>query len=190
MLKLIVGLGNPGIEYQKTRHNVGFWYVEALTRKYKLELSTNGKFFGLTAQLKSAKHDVWLLNPQTYMNLSGKAVAALMGFYKILPAQILVIHDELDFEPGVARLKFGGGNGGHNGLKDIDRVIGNQYWRLRVGIGHPGDKDKVTKFVLNQPPVDELIAINLQLDQVLSISDTLIHGDFAAAQRKIHTSII
>lgn len=187
MIKLIVGLGNPGNEYFDTRHNAGFWFVDALAKKLGANFSLEGKYFGYVARLKVDGEDVWLLKPQTYMNLSGKSVQALAGFFKIKPEEVLVVHDELDFKPGITKLKQGGGNGGHNGLKDIDRVIGKNYWRLRIGIGHPGDAAKVAGFVLNHPTTDELIEIERNIDKALTVSSLLLKGDFANAQKVLHT---
>lgn len=187
MIRLIVGLGNPGHEYADTRHNAGFWYLDALARKYSGSFALEGKYFGYVTRVKVDGDDVWLLKPQTFMNLSGKSVQALATFFKIKPEEVLVVHDELDFKPGTTKLKQGGGNGGHNGLKDIDRVIGKNYWRLRIGIGHPGDAAKVAGFVLNRPTIDERIEIDRNIDKALTISDLLIAGDFAPAQKNLHT---
>ncbi len=186
-VKLIVGLGNPGREYEDTRHNAGFWFVDALARKLKINFTIESKYFGEVAKTKLNDEDLFLLKPQTYMNLSGKSVQALASFFKIAPGQILVVHDELDFKPGIAKLKQGGGNGGHNGLKDIDRVIGKDYWRLRIGIGHPGDSSKVAGYVLNKPMLDESISIHNSIDKSLLVSQLLIDGDFAAAQKILHS---
>jgi PTH1 family peptidyl-tRNA hydrolase len=187
MIKLIVGLGNPGNEYAATRHNAGFWYIDALAQKFALTLRLEGKYFAEVAKAKLFGGDVWLIKPQTFMNLSGKAVSALAGFYKIKPEEILVVHDELDFAPGSAKLKQGGGNGGHNGLKDIDRVIGTNYWRLRVGIGHPGSAAKVPSYVLKKPPVEELTAIEQSITKAVAVSAELIGGELAKAQKILHT---
>lgn len=187
MIKLIIGLGNPGREYEDTRHNAGFWFVDELSRKLGANFNLESKYFGFVAKTKIAGNDIWLLKPQTYMNLSGKSVQSLASFYKILPEEILVAHDELDFKPGTTKLKQGGGNGGHNGLKDIDRVIGKNYWRLRIGIGHPGDAAKVASFVLNRPTVDERVEIDRNIDKALLISTELLSGDFANAQKTLHT---
>lgn len=187
MIKLIVGLGNPGREYAATRHNAGFWLLDELARKLGANFNLEGKYFAEVAKAKVAGTDVWLLKPQTYMNLSGKSVHALANFYKIQPEEVLVVHDELDFTPGTTKLKQGGGNGGHNGLKDIDRLIGKNYWRLRIGIGHPGDASKVAGYVLSKPSQDDLIEIERNIDKVLSISNELIVGDFSSAQKILHT---
>ncbi len=187
MIKLIVGLGNPGREYLDTRHNAGFWLLDCLATKLGVSFSLEGKYHAEVAKLKVGGQDLWLLKPQTYMNLSGKSVQSLASFYKILPEEILVVHDELDFKPGTTKLKQGGGNGGHNGLKDIDRVIGKNYWRVRIGIGHPGDASKVAGYVLNKPSLDDLILIEQNIDKVISVKDALIAADFATAQKITHT---
>lgn len=187
MIKLIVGLGNPGDEYVQTRHNVGFWFLDHLAQKLGTKFVLEGKFFGFLTKVKFPDADLFLLKPQTYMNLSGKSVQAVANFYKIKPEEILVVHDELDFNPGIIKLKQGGGNGGHNGLKDIDRVIGKNYWRLRVGIGHPGAATKVVGYVLNRPSTNELIEIENSIDKALAVRDLFLSGDFANAQKKLHT---
>lgn len=187
MLKLIVGLGNPGRDYQETRHNAGFWFMDGLAQKLKVSFANEGRYFAELSRVKIDDKELYLLKPLTYMNLAGKSVQALAGFYKIEPAQILVVHDELDFKPGTIKLKQGGGNGGHNGLKDIERVIGRNYWRLRIGIGHPGDSNKAAGYVLNKPLLNEQIEIMRSIDRALAISELLIQADFAAAQKILHT---
>ena len=150
-IKLLVGLGNPGDKYEATRHNAGFWWIDQVAASTKSKLALDSKLFGVVGKLNSS-NDVWLLKPTTFMNASGKAVAALGNYYKITPAQILVIHDELDLPPETAKLKKGGGHGGHNGLKDIAAALGTpDFWRLRLGIGHPGDRNEVINFVLKAP---------------------------------------
>jgi len=187
MIRLIVGLGNIGHQYTYTRHNAGFWLVDEIAKHYQVTFKSETKFFAEVARLNIAGDEVFLLKPQTLMNLSGKAVVAFALFYKILPQNILVVHDELDFKPGIARLKFAGGNGGHNGLRDIDRVIGKDYWRLRIGIGRPLDNNKMVGYVLGRPPVAEEIEIRLAIDKVLALVDELISGNFASATKKLHT---
>jgi PTH1 family peptidyl-tRNA hydrolase len=187
MIRLIVGLGNPGAEYETTRHNAGFWFVDEVARTLKVSLVPERSYFGLAARANTPHGPLWLLEPMTYMNLSGKSVAALARFFKIAPAEILVAHDELDLLPGQARLKQGGSHAGHNGLKDIHAQLGSaDYWRLRIGIGHPGVKAEVVDYVLRKPPaaqreeVDKAIALSLQsLDQVLA-------GEMERAMMKIH----
>jgi peptidyl-tRNA hydrolase, PTH1 family len=187
-LKLIAGLGNPGRRHEKDRHNVGFWFVSRLAGAQRVELKTVAKYHGLLGKLVRASGDLWLLQPQTYMNLSGKSVGALARFYKIQPQEILVVHDELDFQPGVAKLKRGGGVAGHNGLKDIAAQLGTQgFWRLRIGIGHPGDKNVVADYVLTSPPAAERESIEAALARCMEISGLLLEGDMEAAMLKLHT---
>ena len=186
-IKLIVGLGNPGREYDSTRHNAGFWFVDLVAKKYQVSLNLESKFFGYVGKFKHAGVDVYLLKPQTFMNLSGKSILALANFYKTLPQEILVAHDELDFEPGVIKLKLGGGVAGHNGLKDTKRVLGADFWRLRIGIGHPGDKNKVVDFVLKNPRLEERIEIDNALDRAITTLDLLLSGEQDKALKQLHT---
>ncbi|MCF8186982.1 MAG: aminoacyl-tRNA hydrolase [Sulfuritalea sp.] len=186
-IKLFVGLGNPGGQYEATRHNAGFWWVDQLALTSKSQLSLDAKFFAISGKL-SPTNDTWLLKPNTFMNASGKAVAALANYYKILPEQILVIHDELDLPAGTVKLKKGGGHGGHNGLKDITAALGTaDFWRLRFGIGHPGDKNEVVNFVLKAPTKDEQTAINECLDKSMNVVPQLLSGDFEQAMLKLHS---
>lgn len=181
--RLIVGLGNPGIEYEDNRHNLGFWFVDRLARQLKITLAPQGKFFGRVAR----SDELWLLQPSTFMNRSGQAVAALARFYKIAPEEILVVHDELDLPPGGIRLKQGGGNGGHNGLKDIQAQMSSpDFWRLRLGIGHPGDRAEVINFVLKAPRREEQDEIDRALDRCLLAWPRLAAGEYAAAQQQLH----
>lgn len=187
-IRLFVGLGNPGPQYEATRHNAGFWWVDEIARAHGARLAVEPKFFGLAGRMKSGAHEAWLLQPTTFMNASGRSVAALARFYKITPAEILVIHDELDLPPGTAKLKKGGGNGGHNGLKDISAHLGTQdYWRLRLGIGHPGDKNAVANFVLHEPGRDEANLIQDTIDQSVTLLPLLLEGNMDAAMLKLHT---
>lgn len=181
--RLIVGLGNPGHEYADNRHNLGFWFIERLAADLKTSLSIQSKFSGLAGRC----HDSWLLMPSTYMNRSGQAVAALAHFYKFAPEEILVVHDELDLPPGSIRLKQGGGNGGHNGLKDIENKLGSaNFWRLRLGIGHPGTRAEVVNYVLKAPRREEQELIDEAINRCLIAWPQLSCGDFPAAQRKLH----
>lgn len=186
-IKLVVGLGNPGQEYARTRHNAGSWLVEKLAAASNSSLNTS-KFFGLHSQVVMAGQSLHLLIPTTFMNLSGKAVAAVANFYKILPEEILVVHDELDLPPGSIRLKKGGGHGGHNGLRDTISALGNnkEFYRLRIGIGHPGQANKVTGYVLGKAPEDEQLCINAALDEVERHLDKIISGNMAAAMNQLH----
>ena len=187
-LRLIVGLGNPGPEYAETRHNAGFWFCERLARELGTSFARESRYHGFVAKARVAGADLWLLMPQTFMNRSGQAVQALAHFYRIEPAEMLVVHDELDIPPGQMRLKFGGGLGGHNGLKDITGHLGTQdYWRLRVGIGHPGDRNDVINYVLKPPRREEREEIDAALDRALLAWPTLAKGEFNAATQKINT---
>ncbi|WP_392565753.1 aminoacyl-tRNA hydrolase [Utexia brackfieldae] len=187
-IKLIVGLANPGAEYAATRHNAGAWYVDLLAQRYNQSLKNEPKFFGYTARINLENRDVRLLVPTTFMNLSGKAVSALASFYQIKPEEILVAHDELDLPPGTVKLKLGGSHGGHNGLKDIASKLGNNpnFYRLRIGIGHPGDKSKVTGFVLGKPPKSEQDLIDAVIDEAVRCTRTLIKEDMNAAMNQLH----
>lgn len=188
-IRLIVGLGNPGREYETTRHNVGFRWVDELARLQNLSFKNETKFHGLTARGQLHGREVLLLKPQTFMNASGRAVGALAQFYKIAPAEILVVHDDLDLPPGVARLKLGGGHGGHNGLKDIIAHLGTRdFWRLRLGIGHPGERAEVVNFVLNDPRKEERALIEQAVQRALEISDLIIAGKQEAAMLKLHSA--
>ncbi|TAK91530.1 MAG: aminoacyl-tRNA hydrolase [Burkholderiaceae bacterium] len=192
-IRLIVGLGNPGPEYETTRHNAGFWLVDALAQLHHATLRMENKFHGTVARLNIKGQEVWLLQPQTYMNRSGQAVAALMRFYKIVPDEILVAHDELDLAPGVAKLKQGGGAAGHNGLKDIIAALGTQdFWRLRIGIGHPrtlGLQQEVVDFVLHRPGSEQQQAIEASLKVCAEIVPALCEGEFARATMQLHTKV-
>lgn len=185
-IRLIVGLGNPGKEYEGTRHNAGFRLVEKFADAKRIALKKEGKYHGLAARDDAS--GAWLLMPTTFMNLSGRSVAALAGFFKIAPAEILVAHDELDFLPGVVKMKLGGGVGGHNGLKDISAQLGtNDYWRLRFGIGHPGDRDLVSDYVLTKPSKLDREAIEETIDKALEILPMAIDGQIEKAMHKLHT---
>jgi PTH1 family peptidyl-tRNA hydrolase len=189
MIKLFVGLGNPGPEYEATRHNAGFWWVDALARDLKLHLSMDKGYHGLVARGSVHGQSIWLLEPQTYMNLSGRSVAALARFYKIAPEEILVVHDELDVVPGQAKLKFGGSHAGHNGLRDIHAQLGTgDYWRLRVGIGHPGVKAEVVNWVLKKPSPDQRELIESCIDRTLKAVPALLAGEMEKATLIVHTS--
>ena len=186
-IHLIAGLGNPGREYADTRHNAGFWFLDAVARKAGASLRLESRFQGLAARVNLHGQEVWLIAPQTYMNISGQAIAALASYYKIAPEEMLVVHDELDLLPGAARLKRGGGPGGHNGLKDIIARLGPDFWRLRIGIGHPGDKNAVADFVLHRPSQPEEILMRDALDQSLSALPLIVAGDMASAMQRLHT---
>lgn len=188
-IKLIVGLGNPGPEYSQTRHNAGAWYVTELAHRHGGSLREEAKFYGLTGRIQLLGQEVRLLIPTTFMNLSGKSVSALASFFQIPPEAILVAHDELDLPPGVARFKQGGGHGGHNGLKDIISKLGNnkEFHRLRLGIGHPGDRNKVVGFVLNKAPQSEQQLIDEAIDEAVRCTDLLFEQDMIKAMNRLHT---
>jgi PTH1 family peptidyl-tRNA hydrolase len=187
-IQLIVGLGNPGPQYEATRHNAGFWWVDQVAGEHGARLNAEGKFQGIAGRLKQGDQETWLLKPSTFMNASGRAVAAIANFYKIPPQAILVVHDELDLSPGTAKLKKGGGHGGHNGLKDIAAALGTpDFWRLRLGIGHPGERHEVVNFVLKPPSRDEMHAIEQAMDSSTKILPMLLNGEFEAAMLKLHT---
>lgn len=187
MLRLVVGLGNPGADYSETRHNAGFWFCERLARELGASFSRESRYHGLVAKCRVASADYWLLMPQTFMNRSGQSVQALANFYRIEPAEMLVVHDELDIPPGQLRLKFGGGLGGHNGLKDITSHLGTQdYWRLRIGIGHPGDRNDVVNYVLKPPRKEEAGEIDAAIDRALLAWPLLAKSDFNAATQRIN----
>ncbi len=188
-IKLIVGLANPGAEYAATRHNAGAWYVDLLAERHNQSLKEESKFFGYTARLNIGGKDVRLLVPTTFTNLSGKAVAAMATFYRIAPEEILVAHDELDLPPGVAKFKLGGGHGGHNGLKDIISKLGNNpnFHRLRIGIGHPGDRNKVVGFVLGKPPASEQTLIDNAVDEAARCTEVWLKDDLLKAMNRLHS---
>lgn len=189
MIRLFVGLGNPGTDYDSTRHNAGFWWIDAVSHALGAPLVMDKSYYGLTARTSVNGHTVWLLEPQTFMNLSGKSVAALAHFFKISPQEMLVAHDELDIAPGEAKLKLGGSHAGHNGLRDIHAQLGtDQYWRLRLGIGHPGNKAEVIHWVLKKPSPDHRIAIEQSIDRAIKALPALLAGDMEQATRLIHTS--
>ncbi|OOF65407.1 aminoacyl-tRNA hydrolase [Rodentibacter sp. Ppn85] len=188
-IKLIVGLGNPGDKYAETRHNAGEWLIERLAHRFNTTLNPENKFFGKTVRTLVNGKEVRLLVPTTFMNLSGKAVAALSGFYRIQPEQILVIHDELDLPPGVAKLKLGGGHGGHNGLKDIVAKLGNNnnFYRLRLGIGHPGHRDLVAGYVLNKPAPTERSALEKALDEATDCVEMIFKDGIVKATNRLNS---
>ena len=185
-IKLIVGLGNPGQQYAQTRHNAGFWFVERIANDFNISLSQDKKFHGLVGRGQVHGADVRLLIPHTFMNKSGEAVVPMVNFYNIANDELLIAHDELDLPTGNMRLKVGGGHGGHNGLRDIVPHIGADFYRLRLGIGHPGHKSKVSGYVLGKPTSDEQIALDLMLDAAMQNLPALINGDIAKAQQAIN----
>lgn len=192
LMKLIAGLGNPGAKYEHTRHNAGFWWAELVAQRERASFRRESRFQGAVAKAVLPGGDVWLLKPETFMNLSGQAVAALAHYYKIESSDILIVHDELDLPPGGVKLKFGGGLGGHNGLKSIAASLGTQqFWRLRLGIGHPRDaaasEQEVIDFVLHAPRAEEQKAIDQAMDRALAVWPEMVAGEMEAAMLKLHT---
>ncbi len=187
MIRMLVGLGNPGTEYEGTRHNAGFWWVDEAARVLGARLVHDRAYHGLVARVNRPGGPVWLIEPQTYMNLSGKSVAPLARFFKIEPSQILVVHDELDLPPGQMKIKQGGGAAGHNGLKDIHAQLGTtDFWRLRIGIGHPGDRSEVANWVLRKPAPEQREAILKCIAQSIEALPLLLDGPMERAMMKIH----
>ncbi|MBY6283383.1 aminoacyl-tRNA hydrolase [Neisseria sicca] len=187
-IKMMVGLGNPGSEYEQTRHNAGFWFIDELAWQYKATLKEEKKFFGSVARISISGSDLWLLKPSTFMNRSGQAVAALAQFYKIKPEEILVVHDELDIPCGRIKFKLGGGNGGHNGLKDIQARLGTpDFYRLRLGIDHPGDRNLVVGYVLNKPSPEHRQQIDEAINKSLKAVPILLAGEWEEAVRFLHS---
>ena len=188
MIKLFVGLGNPGPDYEATRHNAGFWWIDALARELKVNLVPERSYYGLAGRTSVNGQSVWLLQPQTFMNLSGKSVASLARFFKIQPEEILVVHDELDLPPGQVKLKRGGSHAGHNGLRDIHAQLGSpDYWRLRIGIGHPGEKSEVANWVLKKPAPDQRTLIEDSIAHSLKAHAAMLAGDMEKATLLVHT---
>jgi PTH1 family peptidyl-tRNA hydrolase len=185
--RLIVGLGNPGRDYEETRHNAGFWFCARLAQDWGVALAHESRFHGIVGR---SPKNVWMLLPQTFMNRSGQAVGALARFHRIAPAEILVVHDELDISPGQLRLKFGGGMSGHNGLKDIASHLGTQdYWRLRIGIGHPGDRNEVVNYVLKPPRREEQAEIDAAIERAIGLMPLIENGEWNAATQRANTKV-
>jgi len=188
-LRLIVGLGNPGAEHLRTRHNAGFWFADALALQHGARFGLESKLFGETTKLDINGQPVWLLKPATFMNASGKSVAAALRYWKIEPEQSLLVHDDLDLPPGTARLKFDGGHGGQNGLRDTMQLLGHgRFHRLRIGIGHPGHKDRVTPWVLGKPGRDDEAAILRAVEDAIDVLPLAVAGDFNEAMKRLHTT--
>jgi PTH1 family peptidyl-tRNA hydrolase len=185
-IRLIAGLGNPGKDYERTRHNAGFWCLERFAGANGIAMRKDGKYQALVGRHEPS--GAWIVLPQTFMNLSGKPVQMLASFFRIAPEEILVVHDELDFPPGTAKLKQGGGIAGHNGLRDISQRLGSHdYWRLRVGIGHPGDKNLVHDYVLQKPSPEDKAAIDATVAKVQDVLPLCIAGNLQDAMHKLHT---
>ena len=188
-IKLIIGLGNPGSKYSKTRHNAGFWFVDALANREGVSFKAEPKFSGDVCKITLNNQPVWLLKPTTFMNHSGRSGHQLSSFYKISVEEILVVHDELDLSPGTVRLKSGGGHGGHNGLRDLHAQIGKDYWRLRLGIGHPGDRNKVVDYVLSNISKNDEIDVMNSIDRAIDVLDLIVSDDTQKAMNQLHKEI-
>ena len=186
-IRIIAGLGNPEDRYKRTLHNAGFWFVDALARKYGGSFRYEKRFDAESCRVKLHGEDVWLVKPQSYMNNSGQPIRGLLDYYRLSVAELLVAHDEIDLPPGTVRLKEGGGHGGHNGLRDILRHCGADFLRLRLGVGHPGDKDQVTNYVLKRASSDVEAAIEGNIDDAMVVMPELVDGDINAAMKKLHT---
>ena len=186
-IRIIAGLGNPEDRYERTLHNAGFWFVDALARKYGGSFKHEKKFDADSCRVKMHGEDVWLVKPQSYMNNSGQPIRGLLDYYRLNVTELLVAHDEIDLPPGTVRLKEGGGHGGHNGLRDILRHCGADFLRLRLGVGHPGDKDQVTNYVLKRASSDVEAAIERNIDDAMVVMPELVDGDINAAMKKLHT---
>lgn len=188
MIKLIVGLGNPGKNYQEHRHNAGFWFVESIASIHDSKFANQSKFFGEASDISLNSNKVFLLKPQTFMNNSGGSIKSFLNYYDISPEETLVVHDELDLPTGTVKIKLGGGHGGHNGIRDIIKAAGSQnFYRLRIGIGHPGSKDEVIDYVLNAPSKIELSAIQESMSRASNIIELLVKGSFEDAMKALHT---
>lgn len=186
-IRIIAGLGNPEEKYERTLHNAGFWFVDELARKYGGSFRYEKRFDADYCRVNLHGEDVWLLKPQSYMNCSGQPIRGMLDYYRLRPSQLLVAHDEIDLSPGTVRLKEGGGHGGHNGLRDIIKHCGNDFLRLRLGVGHPGEKHKVTNYVLKRGSTDVEAAVERNIDDAVAVLPELVNGSIGAAMKKLHT---
>jgi len=186
-MRLVVGLGNPGRQYEATRHNAGFWWIDSIADELNVSLSAESRFHGIVGRFRQADDDCWLLKPMTFMNESGRAVRALCDFYKLAVSDMLVVHDELDLAPGIVKLKKGGGVAGHNGLRDIAAHMGKDFWRLRIGIGRPVERAQMSSYVLSPPRKEEAELISQSLERSLAIWPQLMAKDYDTAMLKLHT---
>ncbi len=188
MIKLIVGLGNPGKDYQEHRHNAGFWFVESLASTKDSKFTNQSKFLGKTSSISFGSNKVFLLKPQTFMNNSGGSIKSLLSYYNISPEETLVVHDELDLPIGTVKIKLGGGHGGHNGLRDAIKALGSKdFYRLRIGIDHPGSKDDVVDYVLSAPSKAELSSIEQSMSNAINIIEMAVSGNFEDAMKALHS---
>ncbi len=187
VVTMIAGLGNPDSKYERTLHNAGFWFVDALLRKYGGEFRYDKKFDAEICRIDLQGNEVWLVKPQSFMNLSGGPVRGALDYYRLQPEQLLVAHDEIDLPPGTVRLKLGGGHGGHNGMRDVIQHCGSDFMRLRIGVGHPGEKSMVTNYVLKKGTADVEAAVNKTLDDAVAVMPILVEDGLNAAMKKLHT---
>ena len=185
-ISLIAGLGNPGAEYQNNRHNVGFWFVDYLAHKHQSRFKENAKLKSAICNITLSGHPIRLIKPNMFINHSGQALATVIHFYKLSIEQVLVVHDEIDFPTAKIRIKYGGSHGGHNGLLDIIRHLGKDFWRLRIGVGHPGRKDKVTPYVLSDPKTEERLAIDAYFPKLYTLTEDMVAGEFHKAMEVLH----
>jgi PTH1 family peptidyl-tRNA hydrolase len=186
-VSIIAGLGNPGAQYERTLHNAGFWFVDAVLRKFGGGLTLDRKFNAAVGRTTIDGHDLWLVKPQTYMNLSGQPIRSVLDYYRLDAAELLVVHDEIDLPPGTVRLKKGGGHGGHNGVRDIIRHCGPDFLRLRLGVGHPGDKEQVTGHVLRRGGADVETDVERNIDEAVTVLPLLLDKGLEAAMKDLHT---
>ena len=186
-IRLIIGLGNPGTEYERTPHNAGFWLIDEIARRFNGQFSADSKFHGEVCKVRIAEYECQLLKPMTFMNKSGLSVNALVHYYRIDETEVVVAHDELDFDPGMARIKFGGGHGGHNGLRDIIPGLGKNFYRLRIGVGHPGDRHRVTRYLLGRAGKEIYDGAMRSITDILDIIGLLVAGDIDKATRQLHS---
>ena len=186
-ITIIAGLGNPEEKYERTLHNAGFWFVDALVRKYGGSWRYEKKFDAEICRINLHGDDVWLVKPQSYMNLSGQPVRGMLDYYRLRPSGLLVAHDEIDLPPGTVRLKKGGGHGGHNGIRDVIQHCGADFVRLRIGVGHPGEKSQVTNYVLKRGPADVEATVERSIDDAVAVMPTLLDDGLNAAMKKLHT---
>lgn len=187
-ITLIAGLGNPGPQYDQTRHNAGFWFVDELARRHGGQFRQESKFSGEVCRINVQGQELWLLKPATFMNRSGQSLKQFSGFYKLAIEQILVVHDEIDLPPGVVRLKRGGGHGGNNGLRDVIAHLGKAFWRLRIGVGHPGNKDHVVDYVLGRPSKSDQSAIEACIDEAADLDAFWVCGEMEKAMHRLHSA--
>ena len=186
-IRLVTGLGNPGPKYDQTRHNAGFWFVDELARRHQASFQYEAKFMGEVCRVRVEDRSIWLLKPATYMNRSGQSVGMLVRFFRVPLEQVLVVHDEIDLPPGRSKIKCAGGHGGHNGLRDIIAHVGNEFWRLRLGVGHPGHRDQVIDYVLSRPGKEDAGLIRAGIDEAIDAMPWIAVGEMEKAMHRLHS---